>query len=67
MKLTDRAQNLFARIGVIHVAAFILLALLGVRLYYLQVIRGEYYADRAENQRVRLIPDHGPARSDIRP
>lgn len=60
MKLTDRAQNLFARIGAIHVAAFILLAVLGVRLYYLQVIRGEYFADRAENQRVRLIPITAP-------
>jgi penicillin-binding protein 2 len=60
MKLNDRAQNLFARIGVIHVAAFILLALLGARLYYLQVIKGDYYADRAENQRVRLIPITAP-------
>lgn len=60
MKITDRAQNLFARIGVIHVVAFILLAILGVRLFYLQVIKGNYYAERAENQQVRLIPIPAP-------
>lgn len=60
MKITDRAQNLFARIGVIHVVAFLLLALLGARLYYLQIVRGDYYAEKAENQQVRLIPIPAP-------
>jgi len=60
MKLREKAQNLSARIGVLQVAAFIVLAVLGARLYYLQVIRGDYYADRAENQRVRLIPIPAP-------
>lgn len=60
MKIADRAQNLFARIGAIHIAAFLLLAILGVRLYYLQVIRGDYYSEKAENQQVRLIPIPAP-------
>lgn len=60
MKLNDYAQNLAARIGTIQVVAFILLAILGVRLYYLQVVEGEYYAVRAENQRIRLIPIPAP-------
>ena len=44
----------------IHIVAFILLAILGVRLYYLQVVQGQYYSDRAENQRIRLIPIPAP-------
>jgi len=56
MKLHDYAQNLGFRVGAIQIAAFILLALLGSRLYYLQVVKGEYYAERAENQRIRFIP-----------
>jgi penicillin-binding protein 2 len=60
MKINDYTQNLSLRIGAIHVTAFVLLAILGVRLYYLQVIRGEYYSERAENQRIRLIPIPAP-------
>lgn len=56
MKLHDHAQNLGFRVGAIHIVAFILLTLLGVRLYYLQVVNGSYYSERAENQRVRFIP-----------
>ena len=41
-------------------SGFVLLTLLGVRLYYLQIVKGEYYAERAENQRVRLIPIPAP-------
>ena len=60
MKFQDYSQNLPIRIGVIHAIAFILLTVLGVRLYYLQVVKGEYYAERAENQRIRLIPIPAP-------
>lgn len=60
MKLNDYAQNLNIRIGTIQVVAFILLALLGVRLYYLQVVKGEYYEQKAENQRIRYIPIPAP-------
>jgi penicillin-binding protein 2 len=60
MKLNEQAQNLGIRVGVIQVAAFVLLAILGVRLYYLQVVKGEYYSDKAENQRIRLIPIPAP-------
>ncbi len=60
MKFRDNAQNLGIRIGTIQVLAFILLTLLGVRLYYLQIVKGEYYSDRAENQRIRLIPIPAP-------
>ena len=60
MKLNDQAQNLSLRIGAIQVFAFVLLAILGVRLYYLQVMKGEYYSEKAENQRIRLIPIPAP-------
>lgn len=60
MKLYDQAQNLTARVGTIQVFAFVLLALLGARLYYLQIVRGEYYSERAESQRIRLIPIPAP-------
>ena len=60
MKLYDQAQNLGIRVGTIQVFAFVLLTILGVRLYYLQVVKGEYYSDKAENQRIRLIPIPAP-------
>ncbi len=60
MKLGDQIQNLSARVVAIQVIAFILLGLLGARLYYLQIVRGEYYSERAENQRVRFIPIPAP-------
>src|SRR4029078_7862009 len=56
MKIGDHIQNLGMRVSAIQALAFILLALLGARLYYLQVVRGEYFSERAESQRVRLIP-----------
>lgn len=60
MKIGDHVQRLGLRIGAIQAVAFILLVLLGIRLYYLQVVRGDYYSERAENQRVRLIPIPAP-------
>ena len=60
MKLNDQAQNLGVRVGAIQVIGFVLLAILGVRLYYLQLVKGEYYSDKAENQRIRLIPIPAP-------
>ena len=60
MKIGDQAQNLGIRVGAVQAVAFILLTLLGVRLYYLQIVKGDYYSERAENQRVRLIPIPAP-------
>ncbi|HEV2800169.1 MAG TPA: penicillin-binding protein 2 [Pyrinomonadaceae bacterium] len=56
MKFHDESQNLRLRLRIIQVLVFALLAVLGVRLYFLQVVNGAYYAERAENQRVRLLP-----------
>jgi len=60
MKIGDHVQNVGLRIITIQAMVFVLLTLLGIRLYYLQVVRGEYYSDRAESQRVRLIPIPAP-------
>ena len=60
MKLIDHSQNLPIRISTIQIFAFILLTILGVRLYYLQIVKGEYYSEKAENQRIRLIPIPAP-------
>ncbi|MDQ3584821.1 MAG: penicillin-binding protein 2 [Acidobacteriota bacterium] len=56
MKHEDGSQNLKLRLRIIQIVALSLLAILGVRLYFLQVVHGAYYAERAENQRIRLLP-----------
>ncbi len=38
----------------------LLLAVLGIRLYVLQVVRGEHYGEIAKNQRIRLLPIPAP-------
>jgi penicillin-binding protein 2 len=60
MKFNEQGQNLMLRIGMIQIVAFLFLGVLGARLYYLQVVKGEHYAERAENQRIRLIPIPAP-------
>jgi penicillin-binding protein 2 len=60
MKFEDTAQNLRGRLGIINVVVVILLGILGVRLYVLQVVKGKYYAEIAENQRIRLLPIAAP-------
>jgi penicillin-binding protein 2 len=56
MKFEDDSQNLRVRLHVIHFLILLMLAVLGVRLYMLQVVKGSYYSERAENQRIRLLP-----------
>ena len=60
MKLYDHTQNLGIRVSTIQIIGFVLLTILGARLYYLQINKGEYYAEKAENQRIRLIPIPAP-------
>src|SRR4030095_12074246 len=60
MKLNEYSQNLGLRIITIQIVAFVLLGILGVRLYYLQVVKGEQCAEGAENQRIRHIPIPAP-------
>src|SRR5919199_1001902 len=56
MKFEDDSQNLRLRMRSIQVIIIALLAALGTRLYFLQVVNGAYYAEKAENQRVRRLP-----------
>lgn len=60
MKFDDVSQNLSARIVTIQIIAFVLLTVLGVRLYYLQIAKGEQYAERAYEQRIRRLPIPAP-------
>lgn len=60
MKLDDLSQNLPIRIGTIQIIAFILLAALGGRLYYLQITRGKELEDKAMTQRIRVVPIPAP-------
>ncbi|MBA3443022.1 MAG: penicillin-binding protein 2, partial [Pyrinomonadaceae bacterium] len=60
MKFDDDSQNLRLRLHVIQFAVLTLLAVLGARLYFLQVVHGSDYAERAENQRIRLLPILAP-------
>ena len=64
MKFEDTSQNLRSRLWMVQSFIILLLALLGVRLYYLQLVRGQYYAELAQNQRIRLLPIPAP-RGDI--
>ncbi len=60
MKFEDTSQNLRARLRFIQVLVVLVLSLLGVRLYVLQVVRGERYGEIAENQRRRRLPIQAP-------
>jgi penicillin-binding protein 2 len=56
MKFEDTSQNLRLRLRGIQLLVVLLLTILGIRLYVLQIVRGSYYAEIAENQRIRLLP-----------
>lgn len=60
MKFVDTSQNVRGRLGAVQVVVMLLLAILGVRLYLLQVVRGRYYAEIAQNQRRRRLPIPAP-------
>src|SRR5437762_3515970 len=60
MKFEDTAQNIRARLSIVNMLVILLLSVLAVRLYVLQVVRGKYYAEVAENQRIRLLPISAP-------
>src|SRR6266498_3016943 len=60
LKFEDTSQNLRARLRAIQIIVILMLSVLGVRLYVLQVVRGQSYAELAENQRRRRLPIPAP-------
>jgi penicillin-binding protein 2 len=60
MKFEDTSQNLRARLRFLQALVLVMLGALGVRLYVLQVVRGEKYGEIAENQRRRRLPIPAP-------
>src|ERR1044072_4808338 len=60
MKYEDTSQNLRARLRFVQALVILMLGLLSVRLYVLQVVRGNRYAEIAVNQRRRRLPIPAP-------
>lgn len=60
MRLEDRTQNLPARIRALQIIVFVLLGVCVVRLYNLQIVHGDFYHDRAINQRLRILSIPAP-------
>jgi penicillin-binding protein 2 len=55
VRLKDRTQDLPARIRTIQVIVLAIVAVCVVRLYNLQIVHGDYYHERAINQRLRTL------------
>jgi penicillin-binding protein 2 len=60
MRFADGTQNLRARMAAVQLVILLMFAGLALRLYSLQVVRGDYYAERARNQRLRTITVRAP-------
>ena len=60
MRFDDGTQNLRARLNVVQVLVLLMLVALALRLYELQVVRGDFYAARAASQRVRVLNVRAP-------
>lgn len=60
MRFEDRTQNLPVRLRTIQIFALAMLGICVVRLYNVQVVHGDYYSERAVNQRLRSIPIAAP-------
>jgi penicillin-binding protein 2 len=60
MRFADGTQNLRARLNVVQCLVLLMFVVLAVRLYDLQVVRGDYYAERAASQRVRVLNVRAP-------
>jgi penicillin-binding protein 2 len=60
MKFEDSSQNLRARLRFVQIVVVLMLGVLTVRLYVLQVVRHDKYAEIAENQRRRRLPIPAP-------
>jgi penicillin-binding protein 2 len=60
MKFEDSSQNLRARLRFVQILVVLMLGVLTVRLYVLQVVRHDKYAEIAENQRRRRLPIPAP-------
>ena len=60
MKFEDTSQNLRARLRFVQILVVLMLTVLSVRLYVLQVVRGDRYSEIAQNQRRRRLPIPAP-------
>src|SRR6185503_18476092 len=57
---TSDLASLHRRVVYLMIAILTIILLLFFRIWYLQVIRGRYYANLSENNRVRVVSLHPP-------
>lgn len=60
MRLYEDVRALQARVGALQYVIVLALALLLAYFWYLQVLRGRYYRELAENNRIRTLPIAAP-------
>jgi penicillin-binding protein 2 len=60
VRITDNTQNLPARIRTVQIIVLALVSICVVRLYNLQIVHGDYYHERAINQRLRTLSIPAP-------
>src|SRR5688500_8756724 len=60
MKFEDTSQNLRARLRFVQILVVMLLGVLSVRLYVLQVVRGDRYSEIAQGLRRQRLPIPAP-------
>jgi penicillin-binding protein 2 len=60
VRITDNTQNLPARILTVQIIVLALVSICVVRLYNLQIVHGDYYHERAINQRLRILSIPAP-------
>jgi len=60
VRIDDSTQNLPARIRTVQIIVLALLSICVVRLYNLQIVHGDYYRERAINQRLRTLSIPAP-------
>ena len=60
VRFEDRTQSLPARLRIEQIVVLVFLSVCMLRLYNLQIIHGNYYRERAVNQRLRTLPIPAP-------
>jgi len=59
---TVKSEDNFVKVNLYILSGFfiLLITLYGLRLYYLQIIKGEFFLNQAENNRIRIEPVSAP-------
>ncbi len=60
MRIYEDLRGLQRRVGVVQAAVAVLVAALAIYFWHLQVVRGKYFKELAENNRIRSVPIPAP-------